>query len=338
MLVFTHLAFSAIMEEDNLPIISHAACEYTIDGFHINGQRREEGSLIRKLFLSQTTHGAKMFLVCRNFVFNQLQHYDIEYDTSEFAGSDVVQLKRDKSILVTRGQLDEVPPGRREMEKTMELQWLAALTPTQLSSDPELFVQKRFLDQFGALAPYKLDARKLVTVEYSSSQGDLEARLIEAVVQVEGLYVIGARSGPHQVFISRNENLVRAAARITEIRNARLLNLAQEKAEAEEHHKRLLELANIAADAEHRHSKLLDSDSYLPSPVGRYAVDSPTLNGVTCPGFAQTILLHLRRRERGLPAPPHLPSQLRLPCRQGRNDSLPQPAQPPRILPPEMGR
>lgn len=161
MLVFTHLAFSAIMEEDNLPIISHAACEYTIDGFHINGQRREEGSLIRKLFLPQTTHGAKMFLVCRNFVFNQLQHYDIEYDTSEFAGSDVVQLKRalaagkvpqltkapcfqpDKSILVTRGQLDEVPPGRREMERTMELQWLAALTPTHLSSDPELFVQKR---------------------------------------------------------------------------------------------------------------------------------------------------------------------------------------------------
>lgn len=54
-------------------------------------------------------------------------------------------------------------------------------------------------------------------------------------------------------------------------------------AEAEEHYKGLLELANIAADAEYRHSKLLDSDSYLPSPVGRYAVNSPTRNGVTCP-------------------------------------------------------
>lgn len=166
----------------------------------------------------------------------------------------------------------------------MKLQWLAALTPTQLSSDPELFVKMRFLDQHGGLAPYKLDARKLVTVEYNSSQGDLAARLIQAAIQVEGLYAIGARSGPHQVFISRNENLVRAAAGITEIRNAKLLNLAQEKAEAEEQHKRLLELANIAADAEHRHSKLLDSDSYTPSPIGRYTVDSPTLNGVTCPG------------------------------------------------------
>lgn len=165
----------------------------------------------------------------------------------------------------------------------MELQWLAALTPTQLSSDPELFVQKRFLDQHGALAPYKLDARKLVTVEYTSSQGDLAVRLVQVAIQVEGLYAISARLGPHQVFISRNENLVRAAAGISEIRNAKLLNLAQEKAEAEEQHKRLLELANIAADAEHRHSKLLESDTYSPSPVGRYTVDSPTLNGVTCP-------------------------------------------------------
>lgn len=127
----------------------------------------------------------------------------------------------------------------------MELQWLAALTPTQLSSDPELFVQKRFLGQSGALAPYKLDARKLVTVEYASSQGDLAVRLVQAAIQVEGLYAISARLGPHQVFISRNENLVRAAAGITEIHNAKLLNLAQEKAEADEHHKRLLELVNI---------------------------------------------------------------------------------------------
>jgi len=48
-------------------------------------------------------------------------------------------------------------------------------------------------------------------------------------------------------------------------------------------HKILLELANIAADVEHRHSRLLHSDTYSPSPVGRYAVDSPTLNGVMCP-------------------------------------------------------
>lgn len=70
------------------------------DGFRINDQRREDGSLLRMLFLPQTTflplatRAAKNILLRRNFVFNQFQHYGIEYDTSEFAGSDVVQLKR----------------------------------------------------------------------------------------------------------------------------------------------------------------------------------------------------------------------------------------------------
>jgi hypothetical protein len=73
-----------------------------------------------------------------------------------------------------------------------------------------------------------------VTVEYSSSQGDLAARLILATTQMEGLYAVGVRSEHHQVFISRTENLVRTAASITEIRNARLLNLAQEKVGAAE--------------------------------------------------------------------------------------------------------
>ncbi|KAK0740958.1 hypothetical protein B0T18DRAFT_393675 [Schizothecium vesticola] len=225
------------------------------------------------------TGAANELLLRRHFVFNRLQHYAIEYDTSKFAGSDAVQLKR----ALAAGKLDEVPPGRREMETSMEFQWLAALSLTQLSSNPELFVQKRFLDPSGALAPQKLDARKLVTVEYSGSQGNFAARLVLAVIPVEGLYAIGARSEPHQVFISRNVELVWAAAGITEIRNARPLSLAQAKADAEELHKRLPELANIAADAEHRHSRLLNSDNYSPSPVRQYTVDSPTLNGVTCP-------------------------------------------------------
>lgn len=94
-LFFTNLASpAAIMDEDNLPIILRAPCEFTIDGFRINGQRREEGSLLRKLFLPQTTRAAEELLLRRNFVFNQFQHYGIEYDTSKFAWSDMVQFKR----------------------------------------------------------------------------------------------------------------------------------------------------------------------------------------------------------------------------------------------------
>jgi len=42
------------MEGDNLPAIkSHGAYTYTIGGFRINGQKREEGSQLRKLVLPQ---------------------------------------------------------------------------------------------------------------------------------------------------------------------------------------------------------------------------------------------------------------------------------------------
>lgn len=62
-------------------------------------------------------------------------------------------------------------------------------------------------------------------MEYSSSQGNLAARLVLAIIPVEGLYAISVRSEPYQVFISRNVDLVGAAAGIAEIRNARPLNL-----------------------------------------------------------------------------------------------------------------
>ncbi|KAK1832646.1 hypothetical protein QBC39DRAFT_65801 [Podospora conica] len=269
------------MEVNGLPIVeADEIYTYAIDGFRINGQRREEGSHLRKLFLPLMTRAAKKLLRrCPDFVFNQFEHYNIEYDESEFAGSDVTQLKR----ALAAGKLDRVPPEMQEVENSMELNWLAALSPMHLAGNPELFVQKRFLGPSGTLAPQKLDAAKLVTVEYSSIQGDLAAKLVHAANKVQGLYAISARSEPHHVFISRNENLVRAAAGITDIRDARLLKLAKEISDVEEQHKRLLDLASIAADTEHRHATLLDSATYSPSPIGRYNIDAPTFNGVTCP-------------------------------------------------------
>ncbi|KAI1111417.1 hypothetical protein F5Y14DRAFT_312827 [Nemania sp. NC0429] len=101
------------------------------------------GSSLREAFLPETTVGGNKLIRKggERFVRGQLKHYGITFNESEFSGNGLALLRE----ALRAGKCDEVPPHIAKLRAEMHADWLARLTPKELSGHAEWVMERYFL-------------------------------------------------------------------------------------------------------------------------------------------------------------------------------------------------
>ncbi|OJJ03245.1 hypothetical protein ASPVEDRAFT_72968 [Aspergillus versicolor CBS 583.65] len=90
--------------------------------FTDNGRvERVDGASLRRMFLPKITpEGNEQLRDCRNFVRDQLQHYGVSFDESQFSGNGMMLLKR----CLEAGKCDTVPVHILSLQEQMHREWI----------------------------------------------------------------------------------------------------------------------------------------------------------------------------------------------------------------------
>ncbi|KAI1161256.1 hypothetical protein F5B18DRAFT_456596 [Nemania serpens] len=166
------------------------------------------GSSLRQAFLPKTTaQGNK--LICKGgerFVRGQLKHYGVMFDESEFSGNGTALLQK----VLQAGKCDEVHSRMSKLRAEMHAEWLAQLTPGELSGHPEWIMERYFLTS-GQLDRSKTGTVIAIPFRAYCSHGAAEVR--EAAGKITGLHeATGRGSMTSPVFLGWDSAAVSRAA------------------------------------------------------------------------------------------------------------------------------
>ncbi|KAK3347294.1 hypothetical protein B0T25DRAFT_298458 [Lasiosphaeria hispida] len=170
---------------------------------------RIETPRLKAMFLPRLTPEAnKMFRDHVEFVRCQLKHYGVEFDEGEFTGQGTGLMKK---VLLAE-KLDKVPHHIEALREEMHQEWLAQMTPKDLSGRPELIMERYFVD--GAGKSVKSRTKKPVGFPYDRHSSYGSGQLREAAEKVAGLHHATAHGLATQtIFLGWTKSTVEKAAK-----------------------------------------------------------------------------------------------------------------------------
>ncbi|KAI8946969.1 hypothetical protein F4801DRAFT_562372 [Xylaria longipes] len=220
---------------------------------------RVAGSSLRDAFLPKLTAQAKQFIGYGGdrFVRGQLKHYGVMFDESELSGNGTLLFKK----LLQAGKCDEVLPHITKLRVEMHEEWLAQVTPEELSSHPNWTMEKYFLTSG------EPDCAKTTTVigipldahsRYRSSQ------ICEAASKIAGLHQkTGHGPKTQTIFLGWDLTAVSQAAGGHAAKEREAAKAAEEEREKE----------RAESHADYLKTLNREKGRQTHSPIGTYIVD-----------------------------------------------------------------
>ncbi|KAI1819936.1 hypothetical protein F4861DRAFT_525126 [Xylaria intraflava] len=256
---------------------------YAYGRFHTAAPHRGErvpGSALRDAFLPKLTPLGNKFI--RNsyrdgFVRSQLKHYGVVFDEKEFTGNGTSLLKK----VLQAGKCDQVPPHIVKLRDEMHVEWLARLTPEEISSSPEWAMEKYFLTSG---QPDRAKTTTAIGFPLHTSSSYSSGQLREAADKISGLHhATGHGPRTQMIFIGWDSAAVKRAAKRHEDDEEKAQKAADEEREAErsESHNDYLKTLK----------RKKGRKTY--SPVGTYIVDCEEIEG-QWPDQADDLSLEIR--------------------------------------------
>ncbi|KAI0206053.1 hypothetical protein F4808DRAFT_470933 [Astrocystis sublimbata] len=220
------------------------------------GVQQMAGSSLRNDFLPKMTLEGKQY-ICNQFVRGQLKHYGVAYQENEISGRGTCLLKK----VLQAVKCDRVPSHISKLRAEMHEEWLAQLTPEELSNYPKCIMESYFLT---GGKPHRAKTREVIGIALDVHSRYRVSQICRAANSVAGLHQQTGR-GPktHTIFMGWNSTAVSKAA---EGHAAKETEAA--KATEEERFKERAE-----AHSDYLKAMGWTKGSPMHSPIGRYMID-----------------------------------------------------------------
>ncbi|KAI1184487.1 hypothetical protein F5B17DRAFT_80615 [Nemania serpens] len=220
----------------------------------------------------------------KRFVRGQLKHYGVTFDENELSGNGTALLKK----VLQAGQCDEIPPHIVKLRAEMHAEWLAQLTPKELSGRPGWIMERYFLTSG---EPDRSKTTTVVAIPFGAYSTYGAAAVREAARKITGLHeAMGCGPMTSPVFLGWDSAAVSRAAEEHAAREEEAI-----RAKEEEKQRRHAELHADYVEA------LKQKDRpHTYSPVGKYIVNCDEIE-TQWPDISDEMNLYIRQtRELGV--------------------------------------
>ncbi|RDL33702.1 Uncharacterized protein BP5553_08070 [Venustampulla echinocandica] len=216
-----------------------------------------------------------------NFVRGQLKHYGVQFDESEISGNGTLLMKK----VLQAGKCDKVPDHISGLREQMYTEWLCKLTPEELSSQPELVIDRYFLSSG---RPDHTKTTTVVAIPLPQNSLYRSSQMREAANKVTGLQqATGLGPKTQAIFMGWDSVAVGNAAKSHAAKEAKELHAAENECEDER--------AEIHTDYLNTLKRKKGPRTY--SPVGSYIIDCEEIEG-EWPDLADVLSLDIRQTEK----------------------------------------
>ncbi|GAP87531.1 putative AT hook motif family protein [Rosellinia necatrix] len=236
------------------------SCSY--GRFYATDRRQEcvPGPVLRAAFLPKLTPAGNKYIrdsYGQSFVRGQLKHYGIPFNGGQLTGNGTQFLKK----ALQAGMCDQVPPHITKLRDEMHAEWLAQLTPAELSGYPEWVMEKYFLTSGQADCAKTTAVVGIPLDRYSSHRSD---QLRKAADKIPGLnHETGFGPTTQTIFLGWDSTAVDRAAKGHADKEVRAVKAANEERDQER--------SEMHGDYLKSIGKKKGRKAY--SPVGTYIVD-----------------------------------------------------------------
>ncbi|KAJ5630176.1 hypothetical protein N7528_003833 [Penicillium herquei] len=156
---------------------------------------RVDGATLRSMFLPTLTGlGQKSLDRQKDFVRNQLQHYDVKFEESQFSGRGTNLMKK----VLQDGRCDTVPPHILKLENELHREWLNTQTLESLDGQPDWVLDKYFGSD--RQNPDRTITTTILKVPFPMHNNYRVSLMTEAVKKVNGLFHEFAKGTQTQAF------------------------------------------------------------------------------------------------------------------------------------------